>query len=124
MNDLRHPLLAPVIVVLWLAATAFVPDVRLGIAIVGIGGGAIAMALEATFCRRMLTPSMKLVGIGLAAAAVMIVATYGLYPIIAHAIPSVATSTRDLYVDKLRIPHPTVIVLLFAALIVVGEEVL
>lgn len=124
MNALRHPLLAPIIIIVWLAATAFVPDVRLGITIVGIGGGVIVVALETGFFRRMLTPSIKLVAIGLAAAAVMIVATYGLYPIVVHAIPSVATSTQDLYVDKLRIPHPTAIVLIVTGLIVIGEELL
>ena len=124
MNALRHPLLAPIIIIVWLAATAFVPDVRLGITIVGIGGGVIVVALETGFFRRMLTPSIKLVAIGLAAAAVMIVATYGLYPIVAHALPSMAESTRDLYVDKLRIPHPTAIVLIVTGLIVIGEELL
>ena len=124
MSALRHPLLAPIIVIAWLAATAFVPDVRLGIAIVGIGGGAIVLALEAGFFRRMLTPSIKLVGIGLTAAVVMIVATYGLYPIVAHAIPGVALSTHELYANKLRIPHPNAMVLLVTGLIVIGEELL
>ena len=124
MNDLRHPLLALVIIIGWIAATALIPDVRLGIALVGIGGGVIAIVLERAFFRRMLTPSVKLLGIGLAAAAVMIVATYGLYPIVVHAIPGVEPSTRDLYVNKLRIPHPNAVVLFVTGLIVVGEEVL
>ena len=125
LNQLpRQVLLAPIVVLQWLAATAFAPDVRLGIAAVAIGLGAVSIAVDPAFFKRMLTPSIAHVFLGLAAAVVMVVATYGLYPIIAHAIPYVALSTRHLYVDFARIPHPSILILLFAGLIVIGEEVL
>ena len=124
VKSIRHPQLALAVIAAWLAATAFVPDVRLGIAVVAIGGAIGLVSIEPGFFRRMLTPSIPLIFSGLAASVVMIVATYGLYPILAHAMPYVERSVRALYVDKLRIPSPTLLLLIVTGLIVVGEEIL
>jgi membrane protease YdiL (CAAX protease family) len=115
---------APLIVIFWLFACAFSADVRLGIGVVAIGGAVVSIALFPVLFRRLFAPSIRLVLIGLAAAAVMIVATYGLYPILVHAMPDLELSTRDLYVNKLRVPHVNFLELIVVCVIVVGEEIL
>lgn len=112
------------IVVCWLTACGLPIDARLGIGVVAIGGAALSIVLFPALFRRLFTPSIRLIAIGLVAAAVMVVATYVLYPILAHVAPFIETSTRDLYVDKLRVPHANALVLIIVSLIVVGEEVL
>src|SRR5262249_52456128 len=109
---------------LWLAATRFAPDVRLGIAAVAIGVGTVVASIERDFFREMLKPSKGAGLLGLAMALLMIAATYPVYPLLAHALPWGAASTAALYVDTLHVPHPNTVVLLVVALIVAGEELL
>ncbi len=109
-------------VVVWLAAAAAAGTLGIWPA---MGGAAIALGVavwvgdrdEAT---RLLAPSVRLVGVGVAAGAVMVGATYVVYPWVARVAPFVGADVAVLYA-AFRAPSRVVAALALGP-IVVGEE--
>lgn len=117
-----NPLLALICVVVWLAAGACAELVGIWVA---MGSAALALGLavlvfDHAASRRALRPSVRLVAIGLAAGAVMSVATYLAYPLVTQLFPLVATQTAFLYA-AFRVP-PAFVAALVLVPVIVGEE--
>ncbi len=115
-------LLAIVCVVAWVIAAASAG--RLGIWL-AIGGVAIALcatvlALDGPTTGSLLRPSPRLIFFGLTVGAGMAAATYGLYPLLDHALPFFARDTARLY-SEFRAPS-LVVASLALAPVVLGEE--
>jgi hypothetical protein len=117
-----NPLLAVICVVVWLAAGACAELVGIWVA---IGSAAIALGLavlvfDHAASRRALRPSARLLAIGLAAGALMSVATYLAYPLVTQLFPFIATQTAFLYA-AFRVP-PALVAALVLVPVIVGEE--
>ena len=104
-----------------LAARTFDPWIP--IAIVALGMSATVLASDRELMRVLLRPASRPVLIGLLASAVMIAATYVLFPLITQAIPTIGIRTRDLYAMFL-VGRPRPSVLLFVIPIILAEEIL
>lgn len=117
LTDTRRELiiekLAIAIVVVWLAACycGHFLDVRLMIMAAALGMAVVSVALLRRWFAVLFTPSTTRIAIGLAAAGVMVAATYLLFPIVTDVIPDVGASTRSLY-GLMRVPHATVPILI------------
>ena len=91
----------------------------LGVTAVGLG--AVAFALEAPALLALLRPTPTAVFAGVAVGALMTLATYGLYPLLASRFPIVARDTASLY-TKLDAPAHLWLSLVLVP-VVLGEEV-
>jgi len=85
--------------------------------------GAAAVALFPRFIADLFKPSLGHVITGVFAAIVMVIATYGLFPVVARLFPGTTGATASLY-RLMGIPHATPAILGLLTLIIVGEEIL
>ena len=105
--------------VVWVAAAASARPLGIWLA---VGGAAVALGaavwlFDRAEARRILQPSPSLVLLGAAAGAVMIAATYLLYPVLARVAPFIGSDTTRLYA-AFRVPS------LATAAIAIGPVVL
>jgi CAAX protease family protein len=118
----RSTSLALASMVVWLAAAA-------GAGAFGIwrtiGGAAVALGVAVLLFDRpastaLLQPSPRLILLGATAGALMVVATYLLYPALARVVPRIATDTAQLYA---AFRAPSLVVASVALVpVIVGEE--
>lgn len=73
--------------------------------------------------RELFRPAPSTMLIGLVGAAIMLAATYGLFPLVAGRVPALALETRNLYATFLT-GRRTVAILLFAVPVIVAEELM
>lgn len=104
-----------------LAARTFDPWIP--IAIVALGMSATVLASDRELMRDLLRPAFRPILIGLLASAVMIAATYLLFPLVTQAIPTIGIRTGNLYAMFL-VGRPRPSVLLFVIPIILAEEIL
>ena len=109
-------------VVVWLAAAASSGPLGIWRA---IGGAAVALGVAVLLFDRpastaLLQPSPRLILLGATAGALMVVATYLLYPVLAHLVPRIATDTAHLYA-AFRAP-PLAVASAALIPVIVGEE--
>ena len=95
----RQDGLAIAVALLWSAGAALTPLLGMGNAIGGtaIGLGIVSLILAHRALLPLLRPSWRLMAWGAAAVAVMIAATYGLYPLVGRAFGSLAGQVSALY---------------------------
>ncbi len=118
----RSTSLAFVSMVVWLAAAVISGPLGIWRA---IGGAAVALGVAVLLLDRaaataLLQPTRRLVLLGATAGGVMVAATYLLYPVLARAVPTVATDTAQLYA-AFRAPPPVVASVALVP-VIVGEE--
>jgi uncharacterized protein len=91
--------LAVISFLLWSTAVALTPVVGIwiGIGAAAIGLGTAALWLAPCILLPLLRPTPRLMALGLAAAAVMVAATYGLYPPISRASAALTAAVGVLY---------------------------
>jgi membrane protease YdiL (CAAX protease family) len=118
----NNTLLAPVCMVVWLAAAASTGPLGIWLAIGGaaVGLGAAVFVLDHAAARRSLAPSTRLILVGAGAGCSMAAATYLLYPLVARLSPSAATETAHLYASFRALPP--VIASLVLLPVIAGEE--
>jgi len=118
----RGPTLALASIAAWLAAAAITGPLGIWPA---IGGVAVMLGVAVLLFDRppptaLLQPSPRLVLLGATAGGLMAAATYLLYPVLARAVPLIATDTAKLYA-AFRWPSPVVASIALVP-VVVGEE--
>lgn len=115
-------ILAVVCVAAWTAAAALSSMFGLWTAVGSIAVllGLVVTLFDPVAVRTALRPTTALCATGLAVGVLMSMATYGLYPILVHAVPAVTADTALLY-GAFRAPAPAVIWLALVP-VVVGEE--
>ena len=104
-----------------LAARVFNPWIPIAVAAIGLS--ATVLSVDRQLMRELLRPALRPFVIGVAGAAVMIAATYLLFPLLSEAIPAIGTRTHDLY-SLFLTGRPRSSVILFVIPIIVAEEIL
>lgn len=118
----RSTSLAFISTVVWLAAAASTGTFGIWRA---IGGAAVALGVAVVLFDRpastaLLQPSPRLIVLGAAVGGLMVAATYLLYPVLARAVPLIATDTAQLYA---AFRAPSLVVASVALVpVIVGEE--
>ena len=114
--------LALLCIALWFAATLFSGPVGIWLAIgsASIALGAAVLGFDRANTRALLTPTPKLILVGLVAGSVMSAATYLLYPILARVAPFIAVDATLLYA-VFRGPSPLLAALTLVP-VIFGEE--
>jgi hypothetical protein len=117
----RAELFACLCVLGWSLGAALGKHVGLwpGIAATGLALGAVCLAAGRGLLLPRLRPSGRLLLVGLAAALVMLAATYGLFPLAGRLVPAVRPQTALLYASLGRVTLSTALLL---PLVVLGED--
>jgi membrane protease YdiL (CAAX protease family) len=115
---------AVVIPLAWLTATMLGHLFGLGltITVASIGMAIVAAAMLPSLFRSLLAPSWRLILIGVAAGAVMIAATYILFPVVTSICPLALSATKSLY--GLIPPRTTLPIVAIVYVIILAEEMM
>ncbi len=113
------------IVAVWLSATVLghYMNACATVGVAAIGTSIVVLALQRELFKRLFRASARDIAIGLAAGALMVAATYLLFPVVTNLIPSTLGATQALY-RLMGVPHATALVLVILTLIIAGEEIL
>lgn len=93
------------------------------IAAAALGMSSLLLTTDRSLMRELLRPTSRSILLGLLSAAVMIAATYVLFPLLARAVPVITDRTSDIYARFLTGRSP-VSVLLFVIPIILAEEIM
>lgn len=109
----------------WLLAMALARhlDPWIPIAVAALGLAVTLLAFDRALLRELFRPSLRVIALGIAGAAVMLASTYLLFPALARAVPEIADRTREIYAGFL-FGRPTASVVLFVIPIICAEEII